>query len=439
MKKSDNSKFIKLFLGVFLSLLVLCITVVACVDPFFVYRIGKNSTSYIYDQEYSPTWKVGISRHQYGYDSIWVGSSLSTYVDTDYLKSTMGYNCTTGIIASGRPNIYKLFIEEAIKDNNIKTVFYETVITHWVWEGMGTDYNMSIIPQYVMTDSFLDDGDYLLNKDVLGESLIDIQRSIDFFIKRIKMKDTISSEEDIGVNDGKTEEQNQIIPHDAVFSIKSMAPRIATNTIQYVNDDTLMYYESIGKGNIENNIIPLIKNNPDVQFVFVIPPTGVMFYAQLANADLLETFLGVEERLFTILLSFDNVRMICANLDVEFNSDLNNYMDDGHFCPQGAYNEIDYIKDGKYELTIDNIHETLLQYIDMTNNFEWPFLKEGFIGNDVKELQDMLINLGYEIDEYGVYGSLTRDAIADFQQKNEIDVTGIAFDETINAIRMQVN
>ena len=54
----------------------------------------------------------------------------------------------------------------------------------------------------------------------------------------------------------------------------------------------------------------------------------------------------------------------------------------------------------------------------------------GAEGNEVQTLQSMLNKNGYQVDEDGVYGQQTRDAVADYQKKNNLTVSGTADDVT---------
>lgn len=54
-------------------------------------------------------------------------------------------------------------------------------------------------------------------------------------------------------------------------------------------------------------------------------------------------------------------------------------------------------------------------------------LKKGCVGADVKELQELLMQLGYSLPKYGAdgdYGNETVEAVIKFQQKNRIEVDG---------------
>jgi putative chitinase len=63
----------------------------------------------------------------------------------------------------------------------------------------------------------------------------------------------------------------------------------------------------------------------------------------------------------------------------------------------------------------------------------------GQIGNDVDELQDLLLDLDFEIEdqeyEDGIFGTSTEAAVKQFQEEHNLDVDGIVGPHTLNSIR----
>lgn len=74
-------------------------------------------------------------------------------------------------------------------------------------------------------------------------------------------------------------------------------------------------------------------------------------------------------------------------------------------------------------------------------------LYKGCVGADVTALQEMLVKLGYDLGDYGAkkngvdgdYGSATEKAVIAFQQKYEINATGIANEETLKKLDEVLN
>ena len=64
-------------------------------------------------------------------------------------------------------------------------------------------------------------------------------------------------------------------------------------------------------------------------------------------------------------------------------------------------------------------------------------LKKGTVGEDVKAVQSALKALGYDLGEFGAdgkYGKITKSAVEAFQKANNLKVTGIVDDKTLEAL-----
>lgn len=61
-------------------------------------------------------------------------------------------------------------------------------------------------------------------------------------------------------------------------------------------------------------------------------------------------------------------------------------------------------------------------------------IQHGSKGRTVRELQQALVDLGYELDVDGDFGDATHAAVVDFQQNNELDVDGVVGPDTWEAL-----
>ena len=68
---------------------------------------------------------------------------------------------------------------------------------------------------------------------------------------------------------------------------------------------------------------------------------------------------------------------------------------------------------------------------------EVRLLSQGARGDDVEELQNELVRIGYNIDVDGVFGPMTYDAVCDFQESVGLVVDGIVGPRTWAALDAQ--
>ena len=97
--------------------------------------------------------------------------------------------------------------------------------------------------------------------------------------------------------------------------------------------------------------------------------------------------------------------------------------------------------------TDPNYPNKLIQIIEQNKLYEFDgdisnvlmTLKTGSRGNDVTELQNKLIKLGYKISADGIFGSKTENAVRQFQQTANIKVDGIVGRDTLKQIEISLN
>ena len=78
----------------------------------------------------------------------------------------------------------------------------------------------------------------------------------------------------------------------------------------------------------------------------------------------------------------------------------------------------------------------MLIFTMTVNCFAMELVKRGKRGNDVREIQEMLISQGYLDDRAdGVFGRKTEQAVLAFQKDHELDETGIVGTGTYNALK----
>ncbi len=420
---NSSRSFLKRLMIVYMILLVGVALTNYIIDPYFCYRESSMEKYFSWDQRYSPVWRYGITKQFRGYNALWVGSSVSAYVDAEYLNGIMDINCCTGILAGGRPNLYEKYIRNVIENNELDYIFYEFNVPHWTFTSIGTECDLDTwLPKYIQTKTLLDDGEYLLNRTVTEQSAYIIAGGL--WDKVIKPGSYIS---DI----------DSIMPLDDYYSTRIMAPRIYSNIYYYgpISHDIIMKdYLNAGMDNIDKYVAPLIEENPDTEFIFVAPPTGAVLPATIYESGYLEEWLDVSEAIYRRLLSYPNVRIILSNLDFDYNTNCNHYLDDGHYEPSGAIMMMDCVASGTYEVTLNNMEEIRDAYVHVARDFEWPFLKINFEGDQVLELQRQLVLLGFSVEATGVFDTATENAIKQIQEENGFEVTGIVFSDTADYI-----
>ncbi|WP_054634868.1 peptidoglycan-binding protein [Thalassobacillus sp. C254] len=117
--------------------------------------------------------------------------------------------------------------------------------------------------------------------------------------------------------------------------------------------------------------------------------------------------------------------------------DLGTYGADGIYGPVTREAVRSFQQDAG--ITVDGIAgpETYRAMEEVSGGWSGQILQEGSRGPLVRDLQQRLLDLGYDLGSYGadgIYGPVTREAVRSFQQDAGITVDGIAGPETYRAM-----
>lgn len=142
-------------------LLVAGITVLF--DPFYQYHGPLPGMKEVLFERESQV--IGSIRH-FSYDSVLLGSSVVENCDSSYLDNAYGIKTLKVVKGSGSTADLMYYLEKAHEKQDIKRVFYGLDLF-----ALKMPYEVTVVsqysPNYLYTETILDDGAYLFNKDVL--------------------------------------------------------------------------------------------------------------------------------------------------------------------------------------------------------------------------------------------------------------------------------
>ena len=162
MKQSAFRKAVAGLLGIFILGCILAMTLVIIVDPFFHYHKPLKGFPYLIDNQLSQN--PGMAEHM-EYDSVILGSSMTVNFQTDWFKELMGLNTIklsySGAYPKDQSNIMKIIFDSG---HEVKEVFLGIDVITYMG---GVDETKYPIPEYLYDDNYLNDIEYVLNKDVI--------------------------------------------------------------------------------------------------------------------------------------------------------------------------------------------------------------------------------------------------------------------------------
>ena len=127
------------------------------------------------------------------------------------------------------------------------------------------------------------------------------------------------------------------------------------------------------KENLQQNVIDLISNHPDITFYLFFTPYSIYYWDSLNQNGMIERQLALEKNAIELLLEYDNIRLFSFNDKFEIICDLNNYKDTMHYSELINSKILQWMFDGTGLLTKEN-------YRDYCNNVEKFYINFDYEG-----------------------------------------------------------
>ncbi len=304
-------------------------------DPFYQYHgVLPGMKDVLYEKE---TQVIGSIRN-FSYDSVLLGSSVAENCDTAYLDEVYSIKTLKAIRASGSTADLLYYLDAAHEQRELHRVFYGLDLF-----ALKKPCEVTVVseysPRYLYTDTILDDGAYLFNKDVL--------------LKKIPMLLAYS------VFDKNTGGHAYDWSEDKEFGTEK-AMQAYDGPGEMASD----FDFSGEKETIAENIGLLteeIAGHPDVNYTFFFPPYSLLMWDDVCRRGEGTEYCYILGEVLPRLLAFDNVEVYYFQTDKDIVYNLDLYMDTMHYSPEINQYMLTSIaeKDDRYRLTRDNWQEAV--------------------------------------------------------------------------------
>lgn len=311
-----NENFFKLgVLSFFALTAAVCLAAAALViyvDPFFHYHSPLKGFPYLVDNQLSQN--PGMAAHM-EYDSVILGSSMTVNFQTTWFEELMELNTIklsySGAFPKDQANIMDIIFasDNNRGDKRIKKVFLGVDVITYTGGVEETKYP---IPEYLYDDKYLNDIEYVLNKDVI----------LNYILRPIADPDPTDLSNVYA--SWWTEEyySKEWVLHNYV------SPK---QTVQETPPEA--YAEAV-EANLAVNICPYIEANPETDFVVFFPPYSILFWNDVLKENHLEATIEEYRYIADRLNSYENVEVYFFPDQEEIICDLDNYADYSHYHPR---------------------------------------------------------------------------------------------------------
>ena len=320
-------------------------------DP--LVQFGTESfplTSYEYSEMYS---NPGIAKN-YEYDAVMVGTSMIENTDVDICNKLFGCNMVRLPYSGGTTYNMKTILDVCFRHNSdIKTVYWE--LDEFQLTNSATEPRYPL-PDYLYTDKAADKISYLLNLDIFYHyGVKDIIGTLKGEYQQAARKGS-----QLGGNFGK----------EAMLTTYSR-PAISEN----ITDFETSGMKAKTQANL-NNIIPLIEANPETEFVFFFAPFSVLYWDNEIRQGRFDALMDGVIYSIDALLDHENVSVYYYQGEQNIITNLDNYKDYSHYCPDINNLLTEYISEGRNKVSKDNCSDMVNSFRSFIKNYDFDVIFE---------------------------------------------------------------
>lgn len=354
-----NKTFIIIFLTILLGGLAFVATANIVIDPIFHYHAPLKGVSYKLDDERYQN--NGIVKH-FDYDAIITGTSMTENFKTSQLDSLFGTKSIKTCFMGGSYLEISDNIRTALEYNpQIKLVVRATDqfdIINDPNKHPSTDPETTFeYPWYIIDNNPFNDVEYVLNKSLFSDTLNNI-------------KATLTHTPSTTFDEYMNWESNYTFGKATVLSTYARPEITGENVSISENERSLLM------ANVQQNIIDLAEDYPEVTFYIWIPPYSVCYYDQEIRAGKLLRDLDAMETEIKMLVDVQNIKLFgfADREDIVTNLDL--YKDVIHYDSSVNEEVLNCMAEGKGLLTVDNYESYMKKVRDFYINYDYDSIYE---------------------------------------------------------------
>ena len=339
------------FLTIAFSLLLLCGLLVVVIDPYFHFHRPLKGIGYrMGNQRYM---NDGIARN-FEYNAVITGTSMCENFSTDQFDTLFGVTSVKLPYAgAGNLEICESLERTLEYQKDVQLVLcpidYASFFKAWNAEG----YNETEYPSYLYDNNIWNDYRYIFNKETLLKGILP---SIFY---------TVKGEHGISMD---------------AYSVMegAVGPEAVLPSIRPEKSDTKQEYttaqQNAVKENIEKNYLRIVKEHPDIQFIFFFPPYSIAEWEDYVVRGTFEMTMKAQETIATELLVYDNVKLYGFLEEYEMITDLTNYLDAKHYTRDISRRLLNWIAEGSHLLTPENMVDYNEDLITFYTNYDFDSL-----------------------------------------------------------------
>lgn len=319
--------------------------VIMCwLDPLLHYgKESKPLTYYKYNTLYS---NPGIARY-YDYDSVMVGTSMIQNTNVDLCDELFQCKMVRLPYSGGTTFNMKTILNICFNSHNdIKTVYWELDEFQLMGNAFEPRYPL---PEYLYRNDHVSDLSYLLNLDIF------YHYTINDIIGTLQKKVEPAERRGITLH-GDFGRENMLLQY----------TRPEKNEVKTKFEDNV---KNKVDANLEN-IITILEENPDTEFVFFMPPFSILYWDREMQHGTFDSTIEALQYAIENLLDYNNIKIFFYQFEKDIITNLDNYKDYSHYGYWINDTITEYISNNRNLMDKTNYKQMILdmkEYIETYN------------------------------------------------------------------------
>ncbi len=344
----ENKKFFKYIVGAILLSFIMISSITIFMDPYFHYH--KPLPFFTYYMQEERYLNDGIIKH-FDYDSIITGTSMTQNFKNTQFNRLFDVNSIKIPFAGAAYKEINDNIEKAlIKKKNIKYILrgldYNKILSEY------NESKYDSYPVYLYDDNIFNDYKYWLNKEIFVKGVI---RNLIYTILGKKRTSFDEYGSWRNVEKGKN------------IVLKTYKRPIKENIKKILSKEDIQRIDK----NIEENVIKLPKQYPNVKFIYFITPYSIVYFDELNQNGELERQILAEKYMIEKILEISNIELYSFFNNYEMITNLDNYKDAGHYMGNINDQILVWIKNKEYKITKENYEEYINKNLEFYKYYDY--------------------------------------------------------------------
>lgn len=354
---TSSKKWLIFVLTLTLVSLLAISAVTIIIDPFFHYHYPLENVEYEILRDNERYQNDGILKN-WDYDIIITGTSMTECFKTSECDEIFGGTSVKVPFAGGLLKETGDNIARALEYNPNVRIVIRSLDASTLIEDKDASKDIYDYAEYLTNKNPFDDIKYLLNKEVLAFDRTTLQYTKDG-------NTTTSFDEYANWMDVYEDWFGQ------VYVVNSYELGEPATEKRELSDEEIKLIQD----NVQQNVVDVAQNHPDVDFYIFIPPYSIGYWDELHNNGEIDYMIDAQKVAIETILPCDNIKLFSFDNNYELICNWDNYTDQAHYGDWVNSDILKWMKNEEYLITKDNYEAYLSDIRYYYNNYDYASIE----------------------------------------------------------------